>query len=145
MRLSRQPRLITALLVLFSVLFMQLAVAAHACVNLRSAPAPMPTMEMTMTMHGEHAADMAQMADCCDADEVATAAVLCDQHCQPAVQSLDKPATPYVPPFVPVALITTDIAASALPASLVPSRASGLFSTRINAPPLSIRNCCFRI
>jgi hypothetical protein len=145
MRLSRQPRLITALLVLFSVLFMQLAVAAHACANLRSAPAPMPAMEMTMTMHGEHAADMPQMADCCDTDEVATAAALCDQHCQPAVQSLDKPATPDVPPFVAVALIATDTAAATLPAGLVPSRANGLFSTRINAPPLSIRNCCFRI
>jgi hypothetical protein len=148
MRLSRQPRLITALLVLFSVLFMQLAVAAHACVNLRSAPAPKPAMEMTMTLHGEHAehaADMAQAADCCATDEIATAAALCDQHCQPAVQSLDKPATPDVSPFVAVALIATDTAASALPAGLGLSRANGLFSTRIHAPPLSIRNCCFRI
>lgn len=144
-RHSRPARAISALLVLISLLFMQLAVAAHACANLREAPAPMPAMEMTMTMHGEHAADMAQMADCCDTDEVATAAALCDQHCQPAVQSLDKPATPDVQPFVAVALIAIDTTASALPAGLVPSRANGLFSTRINAPPLSISNCCFRI
>lgn len=148
MRPSRRPRLITALLVLFSVLFMQLAVAAHACVNLPSAPAPKPAMEMTMTLHGEHAehaSDMAQMADCCDTDEIASAAALCDQHCQPAVQSLDKPATPDVQPFVAATLISTDSAASALTAGLGLSRANGLFSTRINAPPLSIRNCCFRI
>ncbi|MBC7858622.1 MAG: hypothetical protein H7Z39_07530 [Burkholderiaceae bacterium] len=143
MRHSRRSRLIAALLVLFSVLFMQLAVAAHACANLSNMPAP--TSMPAMTMHGEHAADMAQMADCCDTDEIASAAALCDQHCQPAVQSLDKPATPDVPPFVAVALIATDTAASALPAGLGLSRANGLFSTRINAPPLSIRNCCFRI
>lgn len=142
-RHSRPARAISALLVLISLLFMQLAVAAHACSNLREAP--MPALEMTMTMHGEHAADMAQMADCCDTDELATAAALCDQHCQPAAQSLDKPATPDVPPFVAIALIATDSAASALPAGLGLSRANGLFSTRINAPPLSIRNCCFRI
>ena len=132
MRFSRRPRLLTAFILLISVLFMQLAVAAHACPDVNPAPA--------MSAH----AGMDDMAGCLEADDAGAMSALCDHHCQPGSQSLNKPPVPDVSPFLAIALVTNGVD-TATSTDLGQTRADALFSTRINAPPLSIRNCCLRI
>jgi hypothetical protein len=69
---------------------------------------------------------------------------LCHAHDQAGNQSLDKPNVPPIQPFMPIALVltlvTTDVAS--LP---IHEQAEPFLLTRATAPPLSIRNCCFRI
>ena len=119
-------------MLLISVLFMQLAVAAHACPARNAAPA-------TATHAG-----MDGMDGCLEADDAGAISALCDNHCQPDSQSLDKPPLPDVSPFLAISLVSTGVATT-ISSDLGQTRADELFSTRINAPPLSIRNCCFRI
>lgn len=119
-------------MLLISVLFMQLAAAAHACPDLSPAPA--------MSAH----AGMEGMDGCLEADGAGAMSALCDNHCQPGSQSLNKPPLPDVPPFLAIALVSNGVA-TPISTDLSQTRADQLFSTRINAPPLSIRNCCFRI
>lgn len=130
MRPSRPSRFITAFIVLISVLFMQLAVAAHACPDRQIAQA-------MVTAHG----DGHHHAACCEGDG---ASALCETHCAPDSVSLDKAATPDVPPFVAIPLRSAGLD-TVRPADPGPPPAVDPFSTRIKAPPLSIRNCCFRI
>jgi hypothetical protein len=132
MQFFRRPRLFTALMLLISVLFMQLAAAAHACPDINPAPA--------MAAH----AGMDGMDECMEADDDGALSALCDNHCQPGSQSLNKPPLPDVPPFLAIALVSSGVA-TPISTDLSQTRADELFSTRINAPPLSIRNCCFRI
>jgi hypothetical protein len=119
-------------MLLISVLFMQLAVAAHACPDINSAP--------SMSAH----AGMEGMDGCLEADDAGAMSALCDNHCQPDSQSLNKPPLPDVSPFLAIALVSSGVV-TAISTDLSLTRADQLFSTRINAPPLSIRNCCFRI
>ena len=67
---------------------------------------------------------------------------LCHAHCQQGSQSLDKPDVPAVPP---AALSGFALPAPA-PVEFQPRSADlpGLFA-RTTAPPIAIRNCCFRI
>jgi hypothetical protein len=125
MKLRRPNRIVAALIALVSLLFMQLAVAAYAC--------PMQT--------GEARAQMA-MADCDGMDRMNPS--LCHAHAKAGKQSLDKPATPAVQPFIAAAVLV-EVAgldqlmprsASVAPAS-VPAAGA--------APPIAILHCCFRI
>lgn len=132
MHRSRQLRLVAALIALFSMLFTQLAVASYACPNLqpvRSAAAKMESMPGCTGMG--MGIDMEQPS-------------LCHAHDQVGNQSLDKPNLPQVQPFVAVgltqALVFLDPTFHTLPTQ--PRR---LVLKRITAPPLAIRNCCFRI
>lgn len=69
---------------------------------------------------------------------------LCHAHGQVGHQSLDKPDLPQVQPFVAVSLMQAlTYFDTAYRPSLPQPRA--LVLTRTTAPPLSIRNCCFRI
>ena len=66
---------------------------------------------------------------------------LCQAQAQANPQSLDKP-TLQVPLFIPLALMAAwQPARNMAPAPALPP--SPLL-TRATAPPLSIRNCCFR-
>jgi hypothetical protein len=134
-KLFRPHRLITALIVLFSMLFMQLAVASYVCPG--------------HTMGSENSAlstdsSSAAMADCAGMDKEQLA--LCHAHAEDpyAKQSLDKPQAPDVQPFVSSGLTLTlqliDI--SALPPGRQPQFS---YLARSSAPPIAIRNCCFRI
>jgi hypothetical protein len=129
-RLSRPSRLLAAVITLFSILFMQLAVAAYAC----------PALSL------EHAAEVArmraEMPGCHEMDPVQPS--LCDAYHQADSQALDKPSPPPLQPFLAVGfglpLLTLALAARpdatfADPPSL----------KRTTAPPLAIRHCCFRI
>jgi hypothetical protein len=128
----RRHRLVTVLFALCSLLFMQLAVASHSCPGFESrvreiaamAQAGMPcAQEMAMTI------DEAQPS-------------LCHAHCQSAQASGDAPAL-QVP-----AVLVDHRALFAAPASVVlverflPEPA---LLARATAPPLAIRNCCWRI
>jgi hypothetical protein len=125
MKLSRPSRFIAALLTIFSLLFTQLAVAAYACPASNAA-----AMSAMGDMAGCQAMDMDQQG-------------LCAAHCDPGHQSLDTPGAPHVQPFVAAALAVVLISAHAQqPAAALPD---AYRLTRTTAPPLSIRNCCFRI
>ena len=135
MRLTRSCRWYAAVIALTSMLFMQLAVAAYACPQLKVASTSERGHAMAMT-HGH------QMSCCAQPDPVQPA--LCHAHGEVGKQSLDKPEPPPVHPFIAVGLAiplspagTFDIPAS------TPVDAISL--ARTTAPPLAIRNCCFRI
>lgn len=129
---NRRHRLITVLFALVSLLFMQLAVAGYVCPGSGSkiaeaaamAEAGMPCAEsMPLSMDDEQPN-------------------LCQAHCQAGHQSADKYDLPS-----PVAL-------GALPADFSLQVVVPVFSEaplqaphlqRTTAPPVSIRNCCFRL
>lgn len=117
MKVWLPSRVITALIALVSVLFMQFAVASYAC----------PAVKVDNC----HGMDMEQPS-------------LCHAHEQAGNQSLDKPPVPPVAPFVPATLVTLLVADKPVQPSQT-DRADTFFLTRATAPPLAIRHCCFRI
>ncbi|MFD2365675.1 hypothetical protein [Pseudoduganella sp. GCM10020061] len=128
---TRPSRLLAAIVTLFSMLFMQLAVAAYEC----------PALE---TGHGKTALLAADsngdMSSCADADP--DQPNLCQAHDQAGNQSLDKPAAPLLQPFIATSawrLVPPDPAPPyASTSHLIPSLEHAI------APPLAIRNCCLR-
>ncbi|WP_211443820.1 hypothetical protein [Collimonas humicola] len=136
MKFFRSSRLITACIVLVSMLFMQLAVAGYACPNLNIGPAD-ESVSMSMPMDD----DMA-MSGCAGVDKAQPS--LCHANDQAGNQSLDKPPMPHVQPFVAAALtlVFRDVE---LVDHAVDAQPNSLLLARTTAPPLSIRNCCFRI
>lgn len=133
MKLSRSSRLVAAVVALFSILFMQLAVASYACPSLGAADHASQAMA---------AMPMEDMAGCHDLDPEQPS--LCHAYGQTGNQSLDKPAVPPLQPFLAVGFGQP---VSPLAATLPPDFAFPLttFLTHATAPPLAIRNCCFRI
>lgn len=132
---------------LFSMLFMQLAVAAYACpgVTMKHAQMGSAKTENTQNMYKEVMADhssVADMAGCTGEDSVQPN--LCQAYDHSGHQSLDKPNVPAVSSFIPttllLALVTADSAT--LSQSFEPQSQK---LTRTTAPPLSIQHCCFRI
>lgn len=128
----RRTRLLTAVFALVSLLFMQLAVAGYVCPGAGSkvsdisamAEAGMPCAQsMTLNMDEEQPN-------------------LCQAHCQTGHQSADKHE------------LTSPVAISALPANFSLQIAFPVFFEaplqaphlrRTTAPPVAIRNCCFRL
>lgn len=126
MKMTRVSRLLTAGMMLFSLLFAQLAVAAYAC------PAFVSTSPMEQGM-----------ADCQQMQGDQPQSGLCAAHCEHAPQSADTPSAPAVAPFIPAALcMVLAPAEAALPLAALPDSA---VPARTGAPSLIIRNCCFRI
>ncbi len=126
---SRRHRLITVTIALFSLLFMQLAVARYVCPSGAATTAtasPMPcaaSMAMAMPLDTEQPA-------------------LCHAHCQPDAQSQDKYEVP--PPVAIGAMPANFTLALTLPVlSGVALQAPHLMHA--TAPPVAIRNCCLRI
>ncbi|MDY7544927.1 hypothetical protein QN360_07685 [Glaciimonas sp. CA11.2] len=132
MKLSRPSRLIATIIVLISMLFMQLAVAGYACPGLKIGQvSESVTMEVDQAMVGCQGMDTMQPS-------------LCQANDQAGNQSLDKPELPHVKAFVAatLTLVVHDVALIDTP---ITTHAESLLLTRTTAPPLSIRNCCFRI
>jgi hypothetical protein len=129
MRLSRQSRLSAALVALFSLLFMQLALSSHSCPGLTT------TSPLYAASH--------QGMPGCEESEMAPPS-LCHAYQQEGNQSLDKPVMPDVQPFIngALTLVFPNLDPAVLPVLPAPQN---LFLTRTTAPPLAIRNCCFRI
>jgi len=134
MFLAHRHRLLTVLFVLLSFLFMQMAVAGYACPG-SSANANAAAMA-DMARAGIPCAESAPRA----MDDVQPN--LCQAHCQAGHQSADKydiPSPPTATPVGPMLAYAAEI--SLLPG--VPLQAPHL--VRTTAPPIAIRNCCFRI
>lgn len=129
MKLRQSPRSLAAILALCCMLFTQLALASYAC---PSAAFPF----------GASAApgETAHPASGCAGIDIEQPS-LCAAEDQDPGQSLDKPANPHVPSFVPVSL-----AALLAPAGgdMSQGRTPPSMLARRTGPPLSIRLCCLR-
>ena len=134
MKLSRKYRILTALITLFSMLFMQAAVASYACPGLQGAGS-------TASMVGDEGSTAA-MPGCDQPDP--TSPALCHAHCLDAKASLDKPSAPIVSPAV-VLVSTLLLPLEPLLALAQPVAEQPSLLQRITAPPIAIRHCCFRI
>lgn len=134
MKSSRRHNLVAALLALFSMLFMQHAVATYACPAWEQGMAGQSAMATSM--------DSLDMADCAGTDPEQPN--LCHAYENQHRQSLDKPDIPGIQPFsaAKVVLYATPLI---LVTSPVPSLLDTDSLTRITSPPLAIRHCCFRI
>ena len=135
MKLSRRNRFAAALLALFSVLFMQLAVAAYACPGISTGQAP---FEAQATMPHQ---DMEGCKGMPDKDQPS----LCFAKSQEGTQSLDKPASPAPTQLVPVVLIPSIGIDAHLQPTATRWRTEFDALAPAGAPPLSILHCCFRI
>jgi hypothetical protein len=125
-------RLTTALLALMSLLFMQLALATYVCPGSALKAAEVAAMaEAGMPC----AQSMALTMD----DQQPN---LCHAHCQAGQPSADKSE---LPSPVAIGALPADFTLQvALPAfSEAPLQAPHL--QRTTAPPVAIRNCCFRL
>lgn len=134
MKLSRPSRLIAALIVLVSMLFMQLAVAGYAC---PSFDAGQIDESMSMPMGSDQA-----MSGCVGVDKEQPG--LCHANDQAGNQSLDRPSAPHVQPFM-AATLTLVFQNIEIVDHSNDVQPNSLLLVRSTAPPLSIRNCCFRI
>ncbi len=131
----RRFRKTAAFIALFAMLFMQLALASYVCPD-----EPLGTETAAVPAHV--VAEYEAMPGCVEVDMEQPG--LCHAHAQVGNQSMDKPDVPQIQPFVAHGftqkLLTVDVFRSTtnpgFPASLI---------ARATAPPLSIRNCCFRI
>lgn len=132
MTFSRRHRFITVLIALFSLLFMQVAVARYVC----------PSTVTRGTQSGMVMADGMPCAESMSKAMDDEQPALCHAHCQADKQSLDKYELP------------TPIAIDAMPANFTLALAIPEFSgaalqaphlMHATAPPVAIRNCCFRI
>jgi hypothetical protein len=132
MRYPRRIRFVAALVALFSLLFMQLAVAAYACPKLAPVtPAPM------LDASGQ------AMADCPELDP--QSASLCHTHSNPSgTQSLEKPPVPALQPFAAPRLVI-ELAHALVPVPAAVSSPAPLLRAASSSPPLAIRHCCFRL
>ena len=137
MGLNRHSRFVTALVALFSVLFMQFAVAAYACPTVR---ATADTALHDGWASAESHRDMAGCEGGVDVDQPA----LCFAYAQEGSQFLYKPPAPDVPPAVVIDIVRY-VVDTGLELRPVSPHAQPPGLTRISDPPLSIRNCCFRI
>ncbi|MEO7159760.1 MAG: hypothetical protein ABIX00_04450 [Polaromonas sp.] len=129
---GRRHRLITVLLALCSFLFMQLAVASYVCPD----AAPSVAEAAVMVQAGMPcAAAMSRNRD--DAQPN-----LCKAHCQAGHQTTDK-----YQPTSPVAIdaLPADFRLPCLVRVFLGASLQAPHLTRTTAPPLAIRNCCFRI
>jgi hypothetical protein len=123
--MRRSHRILTALIALVSLLFMQLAVAAYAC--------PIQTQEKPVAM---------AMADCHGMDRMSPS--LCQAHAEAGKQSLDKAPTPAVQPFIAAAVLVEVAGLDLLTPPSLGILASSATSSGAS-PPIAILHCCFRI
>jgi hypothetical protein len=133
----RRHRLLTMLIALVSLLFMQLAVAGYVC------PAGMSGMKAEGTEVSTHAG-----MPCAVSMSISKASMddaqpaLCHAHCQSDQQSADTYHLPDLPVMPAIAAVFGQ--QDVLSISLGVPRQAPLLQ-RTTAPPLSVRNCCFRI
>jgi hypothetical protein len=129
---KRPSRLITVLVALVSLLFMQLAVAAYACEGGASKAAQ---------------AKLTAMADMPCAESMVMAVdkgqpSLCHAHCQAAEQSADKYQ---VPSAIDVALLPSGLTLDGVFPLFANVALQAPYLQRTTAPPLAIQNCCLRL
>lgn len=135
MKLSRQCRVITALIALIGVLFTQLAVAAYVCPNFQ--------ITDTNAVHAMSGPSKSHHMPGCGMTDMVYPS-LCHAHAHPGAQSLDVPQLPHVSPFMTLTLQAIVVDDSELQQAIAAS-IPPLILARSTAPPLSIQHCCFRI
>jgi hypothetical protein len=122
----------TALVALFGLLFMQLAVAAYACPKL----APVQQQSAMLDQSGQ------PMQDCPELDKQNPTLCQADSHHSPQSTDTSNPAS--VQPLAAAGLIVHVIT----PDELVPAGftiPAAFLHAPGTAPPIAIRNCCFRL
>jgi hypothetical protein len=132
MRYSRRTRFVAALAALFGLLFMQLATAAYACPKL----SPVQQQSAMLDASGQ------PMKDCAELDKQSPSLCQADNHRAP--QSADTASPPSIQPFVPTGLIVHVVTAD----ELIPlgfTIPAAFLHASSTAPPIAIRNCCFRL
>lgn len=129
-----QVRKPAAWLAAAAMLFAQLAVAAHACAASSGAPA---AAVLAAAHGGEHDA-----SPCHEMESPPDG--VCLQHCADSPQSFDHHP---VSPVFPLAGPAYHLDRSNRPAVFLQSEEhhSHALLARVTAPPLAVRNCCFRI
>ena len=135
MKLSRSHRMLTALVALFGMLFMQWAVASYAWPELHTGGGSGVAQPAQP--------DMASMPDCDQPSDAAQPA-LCHAHCHDGEASLDKAEAAAVSPAA-VIVSTLLVVPRPLVASSQPGTEPPSFLHRATAPPISIRHCCLRL
>ena len=129
--MKRRMPSFAAVLALFAFVFAQMLAAVYAC-------------EMGTPAQAAAVADtQAAALDCCD-PALPSMDPACDNHCQQAGKTSERVHVPPAPvPLTAIVVMPTKIAGSHHVPRSTPARAPDL--ARHIAPPLSIRNCCFRI
>ena len=133
MKHSYTLRLLTTIVAIFSMLFMQLAVAAYACPETSSGSQAAAAIAMAQDMPNCDGMDPEQ-------------STLCHMFAygEPTTKSIDKPPVPNLPPFVAVESVL-NLAIFDLVSPPAVQAYPPIALTRTSAPPIAIRNCCFRI
>lgn len=134
MKPFRSSRLVAAIIALISMLFMQLAVAGYVC------PQPEVIGGHGSASVAEHVAEAG--SDCLGLDT--EQANLCQAEATFGNQSVDNGSGLSVPPFAAAAAMLVVHELTTEPA-YVERNVSAPLLARVTAPPVSIRNCCFRI
>ena len=127
--LVRRHRLITVLFALFSLLWTQLAIAGYACPAETKAIQTAAMAAAGMPCADDTAMDMEQPG-------------LCNAHCQPTQKTVEKVQAP-----TPMGAVATGFTYSLEPSRVSAPRPLSQSPSllRSSAPPISVRNCCFRI
>lgn len=126
--MNRVTRKLVSMFCIATLLFAQLAVSAFAC--------PVESAGAGAQMHVASASDAAM--NCHDAQPSA----LCRQHCESDQQNVNDSIQPLAFVALAPAFVTTlDVTDTTTEAQCAPGR----YLVHATAPPLSIRNCCFRI
>ena len=136
MKLSRTHRLLSALVALFGMLFMQWAVASYACPDLQAGNGS-GTAQAVQT-------DTPSMPDCDQQLPDAAQPARCHAHCHDGQTSPERAEAPAV---FPAAVIVSTLPAVPGPllAGSSPDAEPPSLLHRATAPPLSIRHCCLRL
>jgi len=131
MTLTRRCRLLTVMFSLWALLFAQAALAGYSCPGAAKAAQVAQMVEAGMPC----AESMSRAMD----DEQPG---LCHAHCQAAQQSADNYQVPALATLAELgAVLTVPSAAPIIDDSLLQAP----LLRRATAPPLAVRNCCFRI
>ncbi|MBN9096344.1 hypothetical protein OYT13_11705 [Pandoraea sp. XJJ-1] len=126
---SYVKQVVTALVVLWSMLFMQLAVAAYACPHASMASTEQSMNDFTFATSGCAQRDAAQVGLCQAQGDVGKQSV-------DTSTDLDHPVAPGPARVFPIPRVAASQASSS---SLARPELA-----RVTSPPLSIRYCCFR-
>jgi hypothetical protein len=128
---NRRHRIVTVLLALASLLFMQLAMASYSC------EARLDEVGKTVVV-----ASMTQTDMPCDEVMNDDHSNLCHAHCKADPQTVDKYQAPALPSRADLA---NDFSLPVDTPAPVGALLQAPLLRRTTAPPLSVRNCCFRI
>lgn len=129
---NRRNRLITMLFALVSLLFMQLAVASYVCPGTASKVAEVAAIAQTDLPCAE------SMTLAMDESQPN----LCQAHCQAGQQTADRYE---LPASVVMVTLPADFTLPVTAPVFVGASLQAPHLKRTTAPPVAIRNCCFRL